>query len=104
MNSENDQSPTSPKQQDLNTSLATVESSLLTNMSDFSTQPLTTLVGQCPKPMEQMTEAELREFVQQVQNNRASSQTFRASVVAKAEQVLEKVRKVETVEGFEELL
>lgn len=120
MNSENETSQTTPTASGLNPSSPPLESSPPTNTNasemtqlngnksnvqeDFQTQPLTLCLGQAPKLMEEMSDDELRAFLQQVQTNRASSQTFRAALAAKAEKDLGKVRQVETVEGFEELL
>ena len=44
---------------------------------DFLTAPL---VGLCPKPVDQMTDEELRLHVMQVQQYRQSFQTFKAEV------------------------
>jgi len=104
MNSDNEPLPTTPPAQNLNPSLPTAESSLDPNTSDFATEPLTTLLGQCPKLMEDMTEQELRAFLQTVQTNRASAQTFRASLAAKEESNREKKASRQIVEGFEDLV
>ena len=103
MNSENKESRTTPDASISSGSSPTVESSQATittatvEESDFTEAPL---VGICPKPMHEMSDSELREFVTFVRQNRQSVQTFRASVNAATTK-----RKVPRVlEGFEELL
>ena len=104
MNSDNEPLPTTPPVPNLSPSSSTVESSQETNTKDFATEPLTVLLGQCPKLMEDMTEQELRAFLQTVQTNRASAQTFRASLAAKEESNREKRASRQVVEGFEDLV
>jgi len=103
MNSENEESRTIPDATISSGSSPTVESSQVTTTSataeasDFTEAPL---VGLCPKPMHEMSEQELREFVTFVRQNRQSVQTFKANVNAATTK-----RKIPQVrEGFEELL
>lgn len=60
------------------------QDSLLNYLNDltFLEAPL---VGLCPKPLNTMTEDELRTFVQKQRSLRESRQTFKAAVVAAEE-------------------
>lgn len=61
------------------------------------------VVGLCPKPVEEMDENELREFLRYVQTNRQSAVTFRAEVVKTATKEEEKKQANKSV-GFDDLL
>lgn len=71
MNSESTTSPTTAAKATSEPPSSTQESS----SEEFLTEPL---VGLCPKPVDQMTETELRAFVVAQQALRTSHQTFRA--------------------------
>ena len=73
------ESQTAPNVTNLNDSSPTATSSAQKTTSDFKTAPL---LGLLPKPTEEMTLDELREFVVNVNRLRLSPQTFRAELNA----------------------
>lgn len=105
MNSENDKLPDSTQLTNLNNSLQPQSSSTVENINnspptpsnfeDFLTDPLEgLLVGQGKIPISQMTDDELRQFVQEVHQNRMSFQTFKAEVERRAERSPSKAKGV----------
>lgn len=119
MNSENETSPTTPPASNSKNLSQTAESSPPTNITCcpaplpplksiqnplFETDPLDDLVGTPPKPMESMTEEELRAFIQTVQINRQSLQTFKASIASSQEKKEERQREKDTIKTFDDLL
>ena len=83
MNSENEISPMSQAASNSNISSLNVNSSSPMNPSsqnsedDFLTAPLK---GLMPKPMQEMTEEELRQFAQEIRQMRQSYQTYKAEI------------------------